>query len=65
MARTTTKSLAVTQGVYNRLRAKAHYGQSMSGVIQELLDLADQVEGNIKKEAPTAPQPITDTVPTP
>lgn len=43
--------LSIQSEVYERLLKRAHARQSMSGVITELLDLADSIEGTpIPKE---------------
>ena len=41
--------------VIYRLKSKAHPGQTYAGVIIELLDLADKVEGK-----PTVSKPVSD-----
>jgi hypothetical protein len=39
------KRVAIDVETYNRLIGKAHYGQSLGGVVKELLDLSDRIEG--------------------
>ncbi len=51
MVRTLKKQVAISEEVYNRLRVRGKYGDTLSGVIQELLDLADKYD--------LKPQPIT------
>ena len=45
MARNPNKMICVPLPIHTRLKEHAHYGQTLSGVIQELLDIADRVEG--------------------
>ena len=45
MARNPNKMICVPLPIHTRLKEHAHYGQTLSGVIQELLDIADMVEG--------------------
>lgn len=44
-------NISVRVSTYDRLKRHAHTGQSFDGVINELLDLVDQIQG-------TADQPL-------
>jgi hypothetical protein len=45
------KHIVVSLETYERLRSFAHYGQTMAGVIQELLDIVDKTEQDNDKPA--------------
>lgn len=49
-----TKRLLVSDDIFDRLKVRAHYKQALAGVIMELLDMADKLEG---KSIP--PKPVT------
>ena len=54
MPRQPIKQIGVTPALYYRVKKKAHPGQSLGGVIKELLDMADQLEGK-------SPEPFPDS----
>ena len=49
MARKPMKQIALKPETLLRLKSKAHYGQSIDGVIRELLDMIDAISGNSPK----------------
>jgi predicted CopG family antitoxin len=47
------KTIVVQHDVYDKLRAKAHYGQTLSGVIKELLEKVESYENKTGATANT------------
>ena len=45
------KRLCIDEDTYNRIVARCRYGQIPCGVIKELLDMADQIEGVNHKDS--------------
>ncbi len=60
-----TKGIRIHNDVFNRLMTKAHFGQTINGVIKELLDTVDEIDGTqyIHQEQPTRDRipPVTKT----
>ena len=54
MPRKPMHHIALRPETFERLKSKAHYGQSIDGIVRDMLDMIDAISGN-------TPKPVSDS----